>query len=57
MQKKNMCIIYIKFYLRYLLAQAKIATSDSRPFYLKEKVLVQDPTYSFHMYISQSPCK
>lgn len=49
--------MYIKFCLRYLLAQAKIATLDSKPFYYKDKVLLLDSKHSFHMYISQSPCK
>ncbi|KAI7896548.1 adenosine deaminase/editase [Mucor mucedo] len=49
-------VIARRGFIKYLLAQAKIATLNSKPFYYKDKVLLQDPAYTFHMYISQSPC-
>ncbi|GAA5798956.1 adenosine deaminase/editase [Helicostylum pulchrum] len=53
-------IIARRGFIKYLLAQAKIAKYDSNvpcPFYFKDDgILIQRTGYSFHMYISQSPC-
>ncbi|GAA5817005.1 hypothetical protein MFLAVUS_010540 [Mucor flavus] len=52
-------IIARRGFIKYLLAQAKIAKCGSNvpcPFYFKDGILIQRTGYSFHMYISQSPC-
>ncbi|KAI9361075.1 adenosine deaminase/editase, partial [Pilaira anomala] len=51
-------IIARRGFIKYLIAQVSIAKSDPTtcPFTLIDNRLIQREGYSFHMYISQSPC-